>query len=70
LRSNRRDFLGSVAAAGLLTGSHAAGSNGPAKAIAFDAFPILDPRPVFAPADELFPGKGCRSRRRVAYPAV
>ena len=28
------------------------------KAIAFDAFPIFDPRPVFAVAEELFPGKG------------
>jgi 2-haloacid dehalogenase len=28
------------------------------KALAFDAFPIFDPRPVFALAEELFPGKG------------
>lgn len=28
------------------------------KAIAFDAFPIFDPRPVFALAETLFPGKG------------
>lgn len=28
------------------------------EAIAFDAFPILDPRPVFALAEQLFPGKG------------
>ena len=28
------------------------------KAIAFDAFPIFDPRPVFALAERLFPGKG------------
>jgi len=28
------------------------------KAIAFDAFPIFDPRPIFALAEELFPGKG------------
>src|SRR5215467_10965188 len=28
------------------------------KAIAFDAFPVFDPRPVFALAEELFPGKG------------
>jgi 2-haloacid dehalogenase len=28
------------------------------KAIAFDAFTILDPRPVFALAEELFPGHG------------
>lgn len=28
------------------------------KAIAFDAFPVFDPRPIFARAEELFPGKG------------
>ena len=28
------------------------------KAIAFDAFPIFDPRPVFRLAETLFPGKG------------
>jgi len=28
------------------------------KAIAFDGFPIIDPRPVFARAEEIFPGKG------------
>ena len=28
------------------------------RAIVFDAFPVFDPRPVFALAEELFPGKG------------
>jgi 2-haloacid dehalogenase len=28
------------------------------KAILFDAFPIFDPRPVFALAEDLFPGRG------------
>jgi len=28
------------------------------KAIAFDAFPIFDPRPIFAMAETLFPGQG------------
>jgi 2-haloacid dehalogenase len=28
------------------------------KAVAFDAFPIFDPRPVAAMAESLFPGKG------------
>ena len=28
------------------------------RAVVFDAFPILDPRPVFALAEALFPGKG------------
>jgi 2-haloacid dehalogenase len=41
----------------VLTAGHAVGSRAPVKAIAFDAFPILDPRPVFA-FGELFRGKG------------
>ena len=28
------------------------------KAIAFDGFPILDPRPIFALVDELYPERG------------
>jgi 2-haloacid dehalogenase len=28
------------------------------KAVAFDGFPIIDPRPVFARAEEILPGKG------------
>ncbi|MFO0958109.1 MAG: haloacid dehalogenase type II [Isosphaeraceae bacterium] len=28
------------------------------KAVAFDAFPILDPRPIFALGEALFPGRG------------
>src|SRR5690348_13888273 len=57
---NRREFLAGGAAAGLA----AAALPSPAapklniKAIAFDAFPIFDPRPVFTRAEELFPGKG------------
>jgi 2-haloacid dehalogenase len=31
---------------------------GPIQAVAFDAFPILDPRPVFALARQLFPNQG------------
>ena len=54
-----RRFLGSVAAAGLLAvRPSAAFAKSPVKAIAFDAFPILDPRPIFALGEELFPGKG------------
>ncbi len=59
MHPDRREFFARIAAAGLLAASHAAGSaKTPVKAIAFDAFPILDPRPVFALADELFPGRG------------
>lgn len=63
---NRRELVtlaaGSIAA-GILNGIPAALSQtpGPAskiKAIAFDAFPVFDPRPVFALADGMFPGSG------------
>ncbi len=60
LEPNRREFFGRVATAGLLTADHSAAGSAkkPVKAIAFDAFPILDPPPVFALAEELFPGNG------------
>lgn len=60
---NRRGFL-NLAAAGVVTGLIAssplarAATSSKIKAIAFDAFPIFDPRPVFALAEQLFPGKG------------
>lgn len=60
---NRREFI-NLAAAGiatrLLTSAPPAraATNQKIKAIAFDAFPILDPRPVFALAEQLFPGRG------------
>jgi 2-haloacid dehalogenase len=59
----RREFIGltTTAVAGALIKPVVA-ANVPAKtpvrAVAFDAFPIFDPRPVFALAEELFPGKG------------
>lgn len=37
---------------------HLAYAPGAIKAIAFDAFPIFDPRPAFAIVKEMFPGKG------------
>lgn len=52
---NRRKFV-TLAAAALAAPALAA--TRPIKAIAFDGFPIIDPRPVFAKAEELFPGKG------------
>ena len=59
----RRDFLRLTtvgAAAGLLASAPlvSAAARPKIKAIAFDAFPIFDPRPVFALAEELFPGQG------------
>jgi 2-haloacid dehalogenase len=60
---DRREFLQRTSA-GVVTGalgSHLqtrAPGKGPVKAVAFDAFPIFDPRPVLALAETLFPGKG------------
>jgi 2-haloacid dehalogenase len=58
----RRDFLttGIGLAGAVLASKSAAASVRPAKfrAIAFDAFPVLDPRSVAARCEELFPGRG------------
>jgi 2-haloacid dehalogenase len=63
MKPDRRAFL-NVAAAGVVTGisgsvmSMRSAGNSKVKAIAFDAFPIFDLRPVFALTEQLFPGKG------------
>jgi 2-haloacid dehalogenase len=60
---NRRQCLG-LTAGSMATSVVAsatlgmAGTSPKIQAILFDAFPIFDPRPVFALAEELFPGKG------------
>jgi len=59
----RRDFLRlttvSVAAGLLASASLANAAKRPKiKAIAFDAFPIFDPSPLFDLAEEFFPGRG------------
>jgi 2-haloacid dehalogenase len=58
---NRRKFV-TLAAAGAVTATSIApdarGASTKFKAIAFDGFPIIDPRPVFAKVEEIFPGKG------------
>lgn len=60
---NRRHFL-NVVAAGTATGMCASfglanrSTRSKIKAFVFDAFPIFDPRPVFALAEQLFPGQG------------
>lgn len=61
--ANRREFLnlaGSGAVATVLSPIGTARAAGVAKfkAIVFDGFPIIDPRPVFAKVEEIFPGKG------------
>jgi 2-haloacid dehalogenase len=58
----RRDFLRlttASVAAGLMASAPLANAatHSKIKAIAFDAFPIFDPRPVFALAEEFFPGR-------------
>jgi 2-haloacid dehalogenase len=53
---NRREFVTLAATAVAAPGAFAA--TRPFKAIAFDGFPIIDSRPVFAKVEELFPGKG------------
>jgi len=61
---NRREFAGLAAAGMAATAINPPGDQAPAaaptriKAIAFDGFPIIDPRPVFAMAEEIFPGRG------------
>jgi 2-haloacid dehalogenase len=61
MTSDRREFLSRMAASGLALqalANEAAGSRSTIRAVAFDAFPILDPRPVFALVDQLFPARG------------
>jgi 2-haloacid dehalogenase len=61
MNSNRREFFSSAAIAGLALrglGSPTAAPGGRIKAVAFDAFPILDPRPIFKLVNELYPAKG------------
>ena len=62
---NRREFValaagGAATATAGVSADHglAADDAKKIKAIAFDGFPIIDPRPVFARAEEIFPGKG------------
>ena len=61
---NRRELVmlaaGGVAAANAMApvGQAQAANGAKIKAIAFDGFPIIDPRPVAARTEELFPGRG------------
>lgn len=59
--SNRRDFIKLVAAGAAATGLPGralAAPKFPVKALAFDAFPIFNPMPIAALAEQIFPGKG------------
>jgi 2-haloacid dehalogenase len=61
---NRRQIMtlaaGGVAAVNAIApaGQALAAADHKIKAVAFDGFPIIDPRPVFARAEEIFPGQG------------
>jgi 2-haloacid dehalogenase len=57
---NRRNFvaLAAGAAAASLPSDRVRADGLRFKAIAFDGFPIIDPRPVFAKLEEMFPGHG------------
>jgi 2-haloacid dehalogenase len=63
MRISRREFV-RRSALGTAVGISGAGFPAsadpglPWKAVAFDAYPVFDPRPVFALAEEIFPGKG------------
>jgi 2-haloacid dehalogenase len=60
---SRRTFLGLTAGTAVGTLLHparldAVETSAQVRAVAFDAFPIFDPRPIFALAEEVFPGRG------------
>lgn len=66
MRLDRREYL-RLAAGGIATGSlistSLARDTAKIKAVAFDAFPIFDPRPVSALAEKAFAGKGADLNR-------
>lgn len=58
---DRRELItsaGGAVASVLLSPLIARAEKPPFRALAFDAFPIFDPRPVFGLAETLFPGRG------------
>lgn len=60
-RIGRHEFISLMAAsvpAMKTVANEAAGFRYKLRAVAFDAFPILDPRPVFALVEELYPERG------------
>lgn len=62
MKLDRRHFIGiaaGMAASPWLSSSASLHTDRvPIEAVAFDAFPVFDPRPIFALAEKLFPGKG------------
>lgn len=66
MKTDRREFLQQFAAAALMASGlpsalpAEAGARPKIKAVAFDAFPIFDPRSIAGVAERLFPGKGAQ----------
>ncbi|WP_375786031.1 haloacid dehalogenase type II [Bradyrhizobium sp. Pha-3] len=62
MRLDRRTFTtlaaASVTAATVLPDRSRAAGRPPFRAVAFDGFPVIDPRPVSARLEEMFPGMG------------
>lgn len=58
MTEGRREFLQFLAAAAATAAAPAAAQGRPVRALAFDAFPIFDARPIAALAERLFPGRG------------
>ncbi len=63
MQMNRRTLLahaaaGAMSLAALSSSATALRPAGKIKAIAFDAFPIFDPRPIFQACERMFPGHG------------
>jgi len=55
---NRRTFLSTAAAAAATTVLPAHAATTGIRAVAFDGLALFDPRPIFALAEEFFPGRG------------
>jgi 2-haloacid dehalogenase len=62
MQVNRRQCLHQIigTAAGAVGSTSLAQATPRFKAVAFDAFPIFDPRPISAQLEQLFPGKGAQ----------
>ena len=54
---DRRTFVAAVTAGAAAHGIPARSATGGIKAIAFDGLALFDPRPIFALAEQFFPGK-------------
>ena len=58
MSTTRRDFIQLAATGAALIAARSARAETAIKAVAFDGFTIIDPRPVAARAEQMFPGNG------------